>query len=173
MVEARVQLLQRMPIFGGISTDVLEFLLTFCPVVSVAADAYFFREDDQGDLLFVLETGEATVLKSWHGEDHLIQCLRAGDCFGEMAVIDHCPRSASVRAAEDCIAIRISAANLYRVLRAGSEAVCANTDEHGTGGLSTASGSEQSTVQRPDESPTGGRRASFHGPLRRDAYSPF
>ena len=115
MVEACVQLLQRMPIFGGISTDVLEFLLTFCPVVSVPSDEFFFREDDQGDSLFVLETGEATVLKSWHGEDHLIQCLRAGDCFGEMAVIDHCPRSASVRAAEYCIAIRISAANLYRV----------------------------------------------------------
>jgi CRP/FNR family cyclic AMP-dependent transcriptional regulator len=62
MVEARVQLLQRMPIFGGISADVLEFLLTFCTVVSVPADQFFFREDDQGDSLFVLETGEAAVL---------------------------------------------------------------------------------------------------------------
>ena len=115
MVEARVQLLQRMPIFGGISTDVLEFLLTFCPAVSVPADGFFFREDEQGDSLFVLETGEAAVLKSWHGEDHLLQCLGAGDCFGEMAVIDHCRRSASVRAVDDCMAIRISAADLYRV----------------------------------------------------------
>jgi CRP-like cAMP-binding protein len=32
-----------------------------------------------------------------------------------MAVMDHSPRSASVRAIEDCIAIRISAANLYEV----------------------------------------------------------
>ena len=29
--------------------------------------------------------------------------------------MDHCPRSASVGAVEDCIAIRISAANLYGV----------------------------------------------------------
>jgi CRP-like cAMP-binding protein len=41
--------------------------------------------------------------------------MQAGDCFGEMAVIDHCPRSASVRAVEDCRAIRISAADLYQV----------------------------------------------------------
>ncbi len=41
--------------------------------------------------------------------------LNEGDCFGEMAVIDHFPRSASVRAAKDCVAIEISAANLYRV----------------------------------------------------------
>ena len=32
-----------------------------------------------------------------------------------MAVMDHCPRSASVRAVEDCVAINISAANLYQV----------------------------------------------------------
>lgn len=32
-----------------------------------------------------------------------------------MAVIDHCERSASVRAVEDCTAIRISAANLYEL----------------------------------------------------------
>lgn len=115
MAEARVQLLQGMPIFGGINTDILEFLLTFCPEVSVPADEFFFREDDQGDSLFVLERGKAAVLKSWHGEDHLLQCLGAGDCFGEMAVIDHCRRSASVRAVEDCIAIRISAGDLYRV----------------------------------------------------------
>jgi CRP-like cAMP-binding protein len=32
-----------------------------------------------------------------------------------MAVMDHCPRSASVHAVEDCTAIRISSANLYQV----------------------------------------------------------
>ena len=115
MHEARIELLQRMPIFGGIRTEVLHFLLRLCPIVSIPANDFFFREHDQGDSLFVLETGKAAVLKSWHGQNHLIQSLRAGDCFGEMAVMDHCPRSASVRAAEDCTAIRISAANLYRI----------------------------------------------------------
>jgi CRP-like cAMP-binding protein len=32
-----------------------------------------------------------------------------------MAIMDHGPRSASVRAVDDCMAIQISAANLYRV----------------------------------------------------------
>lgn len=115
MLEAQIQLLQRMPIFGGIQPEILQFLLTSCPVVSVPADEFFFREHDQGDSLFVLETGKVVVLKSWQGRDHLVQSFGAGDCFGEMAVIDHCPRSASVRAAEDCTAIRISAADLYRI----------------------------------------------------------
>jgi CRP-like cAMP-binding protein len=115
MDQARIQLLQSMPIFGGIRTDILEFLLAFCPVAAVSTNEFFFQEHEDGDSLFVLEKGEAAVLKSWNGQDLLIQTLKAGDCFGEMAVIDHGHRSASVRATEDCTAIRIASADLYRV----------------------------------------------------------
>ena len=115
MQEARIELLQRMPIFGGIRTELLQFLLGLCPIESVPTNDFFFREHDAGDSMFVLEVGKAAVLKSWRGQDYLLQTLNEGDCFGEMAVIDHCPRSASVRAVEDCIAIRISAANLHQV----------------------------------------------------------
>ena len=65
--------------------------------------------------MFVLEAGGAVVLKSWQGRDYPLQTLKEGDCFGEMALMDHCPRSASVCAVEDCIAIRISAADLYQI----------------------------------------------------------
>lgn len=115
MQDARIELLQRMPVFGAIRTEVLEFLLGICPIVPVAANDYFFREDDQGDSMFVLEAGKAAVLKSWRGQDYLLHTLVQGDCFGEMAVMDHGPRSASVRAVEDCSAICISASNLYQV----------------------------------------------------------
>ena len=115
MQEARIELLQRMPIFEGIHAETLQFLLGFCPIVSVPANEFFFREQQQGDSMFVLELGKVAVLKSWRGQDFLLQTLKEGDCFGEMAVMDHCPRSASVRAVEDCTAIHISAANLYQV----------------------------------------------------------
>ena len=76
---------------------------------------FFFRENDQADSMFVLETGKAAVLKSWRGQDYFLRTLKEGDCFGEMAVMDLGPRSASVRAVEDCAAICISAENLYQL----------------------------------------------------------
>jgi CRP-like cAMP-binding protein len=115
MQPARIELLQCMPIFGGVRADILQFLLGLCPVESVPAHAFFFREGEQADAMFVLEAGKVEVLKSWSGQDRLLHTLKQGDCFGEMAVMDLRPRSASVRAVEDCTAIRISAANLYRV----------------------------------------------------------
>ena len=69
MKEARIELLQCMPIFGGVRTDVQQFLLTSCPVVAVSMNDFFFRVDDQGNSLFVLETGEAAIPKSWRGHN--------------------------------------------------------------------------------------------------------
>jgi len=120
-IEAQIELLQRMPIFGGIRADVLQFLLGLCPVVSVPTNEFFFREHDQADSMCVLEEGKVAVLKSWRGQEYVLSILKEGDCFGEMAVMDLGPRSASVRAVEDCTAIHISAATLYQVYEQDSK----------------------------------------------------
>ena len=115
MEGTRLELLQQMPIFGGIRADVLEYLLTLSHVVPVRDGVYFFRENDPGTSLFVLETGRVAVLKLWKGQEYLLRHLEKGDCFGEMAVIDLFPRSASVLAVEDSSAIEISTACLNQI----------------------------------------------------------
>ena len=55
MQPVRLELLQRMPIFGAIRDDALLFLLAQAREVSVAAGAYFFRESDPAQSMFVLE----------------------------------------------------------------------------------------------------------------------
>jgi CRP/FNR family transcriptional regulator, cyclic AMP receptor protein len=113
--QARIEALQRMPIFGGIRADILDFLVQSSTALAVKKGEYFFRQGDQAQSMFVLEGGEVEILKIWDGEEHLLRRLRQGDCFGEMALMDLFPRSASVRALEDCTAIELSAASLYRV----------------------------------------------------------
>ena len=80
MHDARIKLLLGMPIFGGIRSDVLQFLLGLCPVVSVPTNEYFFHEHDQADSMFVLEAGRVAVLKSWRGQEYLLKILKEGDC---------------------------------------------------------------------------------------------
>ena len=62
--------------------------------------------------MFVLERGRVAVIKGWQGRSVLLGTLTAGDCFGEMALMDLMPRSASVRAEEDCLAVEFSASDL-------------------------------------------------------------
>jgi CRP/FNR family transcriptional regulator, cyclic AMP receptor protein len=115
MQQARIELLQRMPIFGGIREDILKLILISSPLVSVPKGEFFFQESDEADSMFVLEQGRVAVLKFWQGQQHLLRNLEKGDCFGEMALMDLFPRSASVVALEDCTAIQLSTVSLHRV----------------------------------------------------------
>ena len=108
-------LLQQMPIFGAIDDEALQFLLDPVPSVSMSKGAFFFREREPADGMFVLESGHVSVLKEWAGRELQLHRLDAGDCFGEMALLDLFPRSASVRAEADCRAIALTPAHLYRL----------------------------------------------------------
>ena len=108
MSATSLELLQTMPIFGAINDDTLNFLLDRATEISVEKDDYFFRENDQGSSMFVLEKGRVAVLKSWVQQTQGLAFLNPGDCFGEMALIEMGARSASVQATEDCTAIEVS-----------------------------------------------------------------
>jgi len=113
--DTQIALLQRMPVFGGIREDILKLLLELSPLVSVPQSQFFFHQGDRADSMFVLERGKVAILKSWQGREYLLQHRQTGDSFGEMALIDLCPRSASVLAVEDCTASEVSSTTLYRI----------------------------------------------------------
>ena len=115
MHPSRLELLQRMPIFGGIREEALAVLLERARVVTVRAGDYFCRENAPAHSMFVLEAGSVRVIKSWQGRDVELRRLAAGDCFGEMALIDLYPRSASIRAAEDCRALEFGPEDLMHL----------------------------------------------------------
>jgi CRP/FNR family transcriptional regulator, cyclic AMP receptor protein len=104
-----------MPIFGGLAAEALEVLLEQAGTVSKPAQAFFFREGDPAVSMFVLERGSVSVLRHWKGRELVLRQLGKGDCFGEMALLDLFPRSAAVRADEDCRAIELTPAHLYRL----------------------------------------------------------
>jgi CRP/FNR family cyclic AMP-dependent transcriptional regulator len=108
-------LLQQMPIFGAIDDEALQFLLDPVPSITVSKGDYFFRENDPADCMYVLESGRVAVFKEWAGREMLLRHLGEGDCFGEMALLDLFPRSASVRAESECRAIALTPDHLYRL----------------------------------------------------------
>jgi len=63
---------------------------------------FIFREGEQGDTAYVVESGVVELVK-FTGEDYvtLVEVF-TGTLFGEMAIIDGSPRSASARAKEEC-----------------------------------------------------------------------
>ena len=115
MKQTQLQILQEMPVFGGISEDALLFLLQKTQQIRINKDEFFFREKDRGSSMFVLETGTVAVIKNLQEQDYLLAALGPGDCFGELALIDFYPRSASVKALETCRAIELSTSALHEL----------------------------------------------------------
>lgn len=115
MQPRRIDLLQSMPIFGAVDESSLHLLLEHAQEVIIGPGECFFREHDEASSMFVLESGLAEVVKRWEGQDVLLHHLKAGDCFGEMALMDLQPRSATVRALERCVGIELDSSDLLHL----------------------------------------------------------
>lgn len=66
--------------------------------IKIQAGEALFREGDEGNQMFVLETGTADVLV--HGR--VVETLEHGSIVGEMGLVSPGPHSASVIARTDC-----------------------------------------------------------------------
>ena len=114
-MEDHYELLAGMPVFGGLSEDTLRLLTHLANAVSVPEGEHFFREGDDSQSMYGLQSGRVKIYKSWKDELKLLRLMEAGDCFGEMALIDLSPRSASAIAAAPSEALEITAALLKQV----------------------------------------------------------
>jgi len=107
MMEDRLSMLQRTPIFGGVNPETLQFLLENVTEIAVPEGDFLFMEKDPGDGMYLLETGQVAILKQWHGIYYRLNYLNAGDSIGEMSWIDLERRSASVLAMTRCRAVKL------------------------------------------------------------------
>ncbi len=71
--------------------------------IQILNGSVLFREGEQGDCAYVIEEGKILVYLEREGEEVPISLLKKGEIFGEMSLIDNLPRSASVKAIEDCV----------------------------------------------------------------------
>lgn len=113
LLPGRAAQLQQMPFFGGLTESALGVLLDDSREIAVPAGAFFFREGDPGESLYVLDAGEVELTKTTQTGPVVLARLQAGDCFGEMAVIDLSPRSASAQALLATRALELSMNGLH------------------------------------------------------------
>ena len=111
----RIARLQQTPVFGGLKAAALDRLIAGSQLVDMPAGSVYLREGELGDKVYVLEQGRVQVVKKVGEEERVLKELGPGDCFGEMALLDISPRSATVRAVEDCRALEVPASTLYQL----------------------------------------------------------
>lgn len=102
------------PLFSGLSKADLNKLAEETDVVSFPAGTTIVEEGLLGETMFVVTSGEAKVLQG----KRRLGTVRPGDFFGEVALLDGAPRSASVIAETPVVAIRLFRRTLLKMLAA-------------------------------------------------------
>lgn len=116
-----IGLLQNMPVFGAVSEPALRMLLDGSETRHFAAGEAIIEEGEEARAFYVLESGRVRVERSHGGTAMPLSELRPGDCFGEMAIIECAPRSATVVALEECVALRVPLSALTVLMEADLE----------------------------------------------------
>lgn len=94
--------LQKVPLFSNLSPADLQRVLDVAREKAYPRNSVILFEDDPGDALFVVASGQVkVVLIGEDGREVILSVLGEGQFFGEMSLIDDEPRSAHVIAMED------------------------------------------------------------------------
>jgi CRP/FNR family transcriptional regulator, cyclic AMP receptor protein len=95
-------ILQRVPLFAQLSAPDLQRVVDVARERAYPKNSVILFEDDPGDALYVVATGQVkVVLIGEDGREVILSVMGPGEFFGEMSLLDDEPRSAHVIAMEE------------------------------------------------------------------------
>ena len=107
-LEPRIRLLESLDLFAGASRLAVERLARAAAEVAVPAEHVVIREGDQADALWVLVSGQVAVsARGEAGRSRRLRTMDPGTYFGEIGLLRRVARTATVRATEPCVLLRI------------------------------------------------------------------
>ena len=92
-----IALLRSMPLFAGLPSPAVEGIARALEPVAVPASTVVIRAGDAGDRFYAIADGEVEVSR----DSVVVARLRRGEAFGEIALLEDVPRTATVTAVTD------------------------------------------------------------------------
>jgi len=82
-----------------------------------------FSEGEPGSELFIIEKGSIKITKIVNNNEVMLAILKPGDIFGEMALLENKPRSASAIAYEDSTLMAVNKTNFQKMVLAQPQVI--------------------------------------------------
>jgi CRP-like cAMP-binding protein len=110
-------LLAQSQIFKDLTDDEAESVGEICEIIELRAGDFVFREGDEGDRLYIIDTGEVRISRTIPGAgEEALTVLKRGACFGEMSVLDRSSRSTDAIANTRCRLLTIARDDFRQLL---------------------------------------------------------
>jgi CRP-like cAMP-binding protein len=98
-----------MPIFDELPSQKLDQLAATLQPESLEAGEVLFREGDQADKFYIVESGEVVISRQVDGQEVEISRREPGEYFGEIALLQNRPRTATITASIDTLLLSLDA----------------------------------------------------------------
>jgi len=110
--------LKRSPLFLELDDEEFTIVLSYLFPVLKKEGETIFKEGDTGKSMFILFLGELRAFgkQSDGNQRWLFDIKQQGDFFGEMSIIDHGPRSATINAVKDSIIMMLKEDQFYKII---------------------------------------------------------
>ena len=72
-----------------------------------SAGHLLFEQDEPGHRMYIIKRGQVRIYRTLGSEDLMLALLGPGEFFGEMALLESLPRSASARCEKTCLLVEI------------------------------------------------------------------
>ncbi|EER17529.1 cAMP-dependent protein kinase regulatory subunit, putative [Perkinsus marinus ATCC 50983] len=118
--KARIkEVLSKSFLFAALDSNNLAIVIDAMKEEILPAKERVINQGDDGDFLFVVESGELEVYKKFPGEDEerMLKVCEAGDVFGELALLYNVPRAASVEAKTECTLLRLDRETFNHIVK--------------------------------------------------------
>lgn len=112
-VNLKIEALKNMPLFRYLAHSEVLRVLNHTEIREFEAKEVVVVEGEQGEELFIILDGECMVTKG----DSDVAHLESGAHFGEMALVDNAPRSATVTATTHCRTLVMTRKEFFTIIR--------------------------------------------------------
>ena len=125
-----IEVLRTVPLFQQVPEVDLQALAQLVRERSHTKGAVILSQGDSGDALFLIRTGQVKVtVIAENGREVILSVLGGGSFFGEMALLDGGPRTASVIAEGPVVCLTIGRTRFLKLLREESTIAIAIVEE--------------------------------------------
>jgi cAMP-dependent protein kinase regulator len=109
-----LRLIHEIPLFDDFSQEEVATVATQFQVESFKSGEEVIGFGEMGDKFYVIQSGQADVLLP--DSDEPIRNLKTRDFFGEIALLEDVPRTASIRATEDMTALSLGKGDFLQLV---------------------------------------------------------
>lgn len=116
-IQDEVATLRRIPLFANVDPAKLKLLAFTSQRIAFDANQDLFKQGDDGEDAFVIIEGEAEVIVNGDSGEIVVTLLQKNALVGEIGILCDTPRTATIRAKTQVVALRIVKDQLLNMIR--------------------------------------------------------